>query len=126
MVLGQSTALHAQLAQAPDSATFKRAAAGVYLVHWVKQDNSSEQSLYFKNTAQFPLQVTDWEIYDCNNIGKKDCGARAVGPLLKPGETARLITVRQRDGRSAYSYQYRFHVAWGPGVTSDSASPPSQ
>jgi hypothetical protein len=119
---------NAQTSLPPDSATTARAgAAGIYLVHWVQKENSSEQSIYFKNTAPFPLQVTDWEVYACQNLGGKDCGLRTTGPLLAPGQTVKLITVRQRDRHAAFAYQYRFHVMWGPGVASDTtAAPPPQ
>jgi hypothetical protein len=127
VLLGMPSSLLAQVDKAPDSTFFRqRADAGVYLVHWVKQDNPREQTVYFKNTAKFPLQVTDWEVYDCMNIGNKDCGPRTSGPLLKPGQTVKLITIVQRDRYSGYSYHYRFHVAWGPGVVPDSTASPGQ
>jgi hypothetical protein len=114
--------LRAQVSHPPDSAYLKRATdAGIYLVHWIQKDNSSEHTLYFKNTAAFPLQVTDWEVYECINIGNKDCAAHSDGPLIKPGQTVSITTIRRRDRHSGFSYLYRFHVAWGPGVTVDSA-----
>ncbi len=105
--------LGAQVSLPPDSATLQRAAeAGVYLLHWVQKVNSSEHTIHFKNTAQFAIQVVDWEVYECINIREKDCGPHTAGPLIQPGQSIRLATVRQRERRSAYSFLYRFHVTW--------------
>jgi hypothetical protein len=116
--------LGAQVSLPPDSATLQRATeAGVYLLHWVQKVNSSEHSIYFKNTAQFAIQVVDWEVYDCVNIRDKDCGPHTNGPLIQPAQSIRLATVRQRERRSAYSYLYRFHVTWEVPLDSSSMLP---
>ena len=124
-LLLSARALQAQVSPPPDSATLQRATeAGVYLLHWVQKVNSSEQNVFFKNTAQFPIQVVDWEIYECVNIRDKDCGPHAEGPLIQPAQSVRLATIRQRERRSAYSYLYRFHVKWEVPLDSSAVVPP--
>ncbi len=101
--------------------------AGTFLMAWIESESGgSDQSVYLKNISKDrEITITWWEIYDCNNLAGKGCGRHDGGPVLKPGKTARLVTVRRRESRGGYSYKYRFNAEWTPDPTATAAPQPA-
>ena len=111
----------AQVIPPPDSARLAAASASAALVHWVASSSgAAEQTIFIKNSSDRPIDVTSYEIYECVNLAKSVCGVHTPGPRIAAGKTVSLQTIRQRDRRGEWSYQYRFTAAY---VTADSAQP---
>jgi hypothetical protein len=114
VALGSTVSLNAQVVTHPDSATIARAAdAGAKLVYWVESTNGhAEQAVFLRNTSTEPIQVTDYEIYECVNLRGKACGVHSPGPLIAPGKTVRLIVIDQAYSQEAWSFKYRFNATF--------------
>ncbi len=106
--------VHAQVVPHPDSATIARASyAETKLVYWVESTGGhSEQAVFLKNTSTEPIEVINFEIYDCINLRGKVCGVHAPGPLIAPGKTVRLVVIDRGFSKEAWSFRYRFHAAF--------------
>ena len=106
--------VNAQVVPHPDSATIARASyAETKLVYWVESTNGqAEQAVFLKNTSTEPIQVTNYEIYDCVNLRGKVCGVHVPGPLIAPGKTVRLVVIDRGFSQEAWSFRYRFHAAF--------------
>src|SRR5258708_3101987 len=98
----------------PDSATIGRGSyAETKLVYWVESTGGhSEQAVFLKNTSTEPIEVINFEIYDCINLRGKVCGVHAPGPLIAPGKTVRLVVIDRGFSEEAWSFRYRFHAAF--------------
>jgi hypothetical protein len=105
---------NAQVVPHPDSATIARASyAETKLVYWVESTGGhAEQAVFLRNTSTEPIQVTDYEIYDCVNLRGKVCGVHSPGPLIAPGKTVRIVVIDQGSSEEAWSFRYRFHATF--------------
>ena len=114
VALGWVTSARAQVVPHPDSATIARATgAETKLVYWVESTNGhSEQAVFLRNTWTEPIQVTNYEIYDCVNLRGKVCGMHSPGPLIAPGKTVRLVVIDQAFSAEAWSFKYRFNAIY--------------
>ena len=102
----------AQVYTRPDSARIANAIdAGALVVHWIETTTSrTEQAVYLRNTANEPVQVQSYEIFDCQNLRGNVCGVHAPGPVIQPGKTVELVVVSQSYQYAAWSFKYRFNV----------------
>jgi len=106
-----------------DSAKIAKAAdAGASLVHWVQTSPGAEEhTIYVRNISQQLIRVTSYEVYNCVDVRGRACGIHSPGPLVKPGQTVRLIVIDfgMRRGSNG-SYQYRVSSTF---VATDSTPP---
>jgi hypothetical protein len=101
----------AQVIPPPDSATLAREAAHAAMLHWVESAGRSEQIVTLKNTSQEFIQVESYEIYECINISpSRLCRVHRDGPLIRPGQTIKLVTLGRLRPTQGWSFRYRFQV----------------
>jgi hypothetical protein len=114
VALGVPSPAVCQVYTRPDSARIANAVdAGALIVHWIETTTDrSEQAVYLRNTSNEPIQVTSYEIYDCQNLRGNVCGVHAPGPVIKPGKTVELVVVSQSFRYEAWSFRYRFHTVF--------------
>jgi hypothetical protein len=87
-------------------------AAGSHIVHWTFDEGIGQQTIYLKNTAEEPVTITAWRVFDCDNIKRRSCGEHGNGPTLQPGQTVRLATVQRQDDQRASSFRYDFSASY--------------
>lgn len=98
----------------PDSSQLAASAARASLTYWEANTNgSAEISVFLRNNADRPIQVTWYEIKDCVNVSRKLCGRHDPGPLIKPGKTVRLVSVPRERPHESWSYTWAFEARWG-------------
>jgi hypothetical protein len=108
-----ATTVEAQVYTRPDTAALERAAAFAEMTVWVETTHgTSEQSVMLRNNSRRLVQVMSYEIYNCINIPTRVCKVHEPGPVVKPGKTIRLVTVSRRRDEDAWSYSYKFSVAY--------------
>lgn len=112
VALGLPSPAASQVYTRPDSARIANAVdAGALIVHWIETTTDrSEQAVYLRNTSNEPIQVTSYEIFDCQNLRGNVCGVHAPGPVIQPGKTVELVVVSQSFRYEAWSFRYRFHT----------------
>ncbi len=107
--LAGSAPLSAQWQTPPDAHDFsKLKGADSALVTWVERDNANVHLIKMRNNARHPVEIAEWEIYNCFNIRSKDCGRHAKPTRIEPGKTITLQAVRRDYARSGWQWQYRF------------------
>jgi len=98
--------------------------AGVGLIHWVQTEPGAEEHvIYVRNISSRPIQVTSYEVYDCQNIRGRVCGVHSPGPQVAPGKTVRLVIIRQSSSMFRASYHYRVQSVYTDSAAADTTRP---
>jgi hypothetical protein len=82
-----------------------------------------EAAIVLRNMSAEPIQITQYEVYDCVNLRGNVCGLHSPGPLIAPGKTVRVV-VAQGFSRQAWSFRYRFRAAFRHPPASTAADTP--